>query len=59
MPARSIALWLRCEGLRRGDLFSKSDPFVVVSLDGRELGRTEVIKNNHAPTFQKPINLTY
>ncbi len=58
--SNKLALHFRCEGLADMDTFSKSDPYLVVYAkqpDGRlfETGRTETIKNNLNPQFQKSI----
>lgn len=58
---RPVLLWLRATGLRRADLLSKSDPYVVV-LDletRRELGRTETVQNSHTPSFNTPVRIVY
>ncbi|KAG8496548.1 hypothetical protein CXB51_007653 [Gossypium anomalum] len=52
---------LRCIGLESKDLFSKSDPFLVISkLVERGISipvcKTEVLKNDHNPTW-KPVFL--
>lgn len=52
-------LYLACNKLARRDgMFNKSDPFCVVSERDssgtwRELGRTEVINNNHGVHLQR------
>ncbi|CAM9580394.1 unnamed protein product [Chrysoparadoxa australica] len=57
-----VELYVSCQGLKRSDLTSKSDPFAVLSL-GRanaaglvemvEQGRTETIDNTHDPAWTK------
>jgi len=65
-----IELSLECNGLFDADVFSKSDPFVVVymragsasgSSSGRwsEIGRTEIIMNNLNPKFSKKFDIDY
>ncbi|EPS66268.1 hypothetical protein M569_08509, partial [Genlisea aurea] len=55
-------LALRCSGLESKDIFSKSDPFLVISKI-TETGvlvpicKTEVVKNNHSPRW-KPLFLS-
>ncbi len=55
----------QCEKLVKKDLFSPSDPILVVDImDGRSglfqrLGETEWIKNNANPEFQKEIEFDY
>ncbi|XP_060205368.1 protein BONZAI 1-like isoform X2 [Lycium barbarum] len=57
----TVELRLRCSELESKDLFSKSDPFLVVS-KATESGivvpicKTEVIKNDHSPNW-KPVFL--
>ncbi|KAJ8553521.1 hypothetical protein K7X08_024199 [Anisodus acutangulus] len=57
----TVELRLRCSELESKDLFSKSDPFLVVSKT-TECGivvpicKTEVIKNDHSPIW-KPVFL--
>lgn len=46
------------------DTFSKSDPIVLIyektqENQWNEIGRTEMIKNNHFPEFVTKINLKY
>ena len=54
-----VALGVSCKGLKKADLMSKSDPFVVFfildTVDNKgwvEMGRTETIKNNLDPVFK-------
>jgi len=50
-----IELFIACNDLVKRDFKSKSDPFVAVSIQNsktkqwKELGRTEVIYENHSP----------
>ena len=70
--ARSeVALVLTARNLRNRDLFSKSDPFCIVSVrdgvaarDGPEegfveVGRTEVINDTLSPEWTQQVKLTY
>lgn len=41
------------------DLLSESDPFVVLSIDGRNLGTTEVAWNNPNPDFTHTFTIPY
>ena len=60
-----IELFIACRDLVKKDANSKSDPFVVVYIkDSKtkhwmELGRTEVIYDNHFPKFTKQFRLDY
>ncbi|KAI3455153.1 hypothetical protein Pfo_011816 [Paulownia fortunei] len=51
-------LMLRCSNLESKDLFSKSDPFLVISKITESgisvpICKTEVLKNDHSPKWQK------
>lgn len=63
MCVTQIEIFLSCRNLIDRDITSKSDPLVVLYLiQGRhsiEVGRTEIIKNNHNPDFCKPIKMDY
>eukprot|EP01083_Nonionella_stella_P083738 231606_1 len=60
-----VELFIKCHDIIQLDLLSKSDPFVVVYLKSstkksfEEIGRTEVIHDNHFPEFTKPFVLDY
>uniref|UniRef100_A0A7S2SLX7 C2 domain-containing protein n=1 Tax=Rhizochromulina marina TaxID=1034831 RepID=A0A7S2SLX7_9STRA len=54
-----VELHFRCEGLKKMDFGSKSDPFCVVYIGETEVGRTEVVKNTQAPIFAKSILVDY
>ncbi|KAM3142691.1 hypothetical protein pb186bvf_005075 [Paramecium bursaria] len=63
-----IELQIHCRGLKDADLFSKSDPQVVIYLkhfvdgaykDWTLIGQTEVKKNDLNPNFQKVFVLDY
>ena len=54
-----VEISISCKGLTKKDVLSKSDPFCILYLQEghsyRELGRTEMIKDNQNPVFQKTI----
>ncbi|XP_067130751.1 copine-3-like [Centruroides vittatus] len=58
-----VELFVSCRCLIDRDATSKSDPIVVLYLNvgGRftEVGRTEIIKNNHNPDFCRSIKIDY
>lgn len=59
-----VELFLSLKDLIGKDRNSKSDPFIVVSLkqNGKsfvEIGRTEVVQDNHFPSFAKQFKLDY
>ncbi|XP_023235399.1 copine-3-like [Centruroides sculpturatus] len=58
-----VELFVSCRCLIDRDATSKSDPTVVLYLNvgGRftEVGRTEIIKNNHNPDFCRSIKIDY
>jgi len=61
-----VELYIKCLNLKNMDHFSKSDPCVVVQMDEqpprkqwKDIGRTEVIKNNLNPTFKKTFSIVY
>ncbi|KAK3608098.1 hypothetical protein CHS0354_004755 [Potamilus streckersoni] len=63
-PATLVELVVSCRNLIDADVFSKSDPMVVLFIgDGhqgwREFGRTEVIWNNLNPDFVKKFVMNY
>lgn len=55
----------RYRNLKRLDLLSKSDPFVVAYYQPfglnqwQECGRTEVVQNNRDPDFSTPVKMVY
>nr|GMD35607.1 protein BONZAI 1-like isoform X1 [Ipomoea batatas] len=58
----TVELIFRCSDLESRDLFSKSDPFIVVlkTTEGGQavpICKTEVLKNNHSPKW-KPVYLS-
>lgn len=65
IPATQVEIHVSCRDLADMDVFSKSDPFVVMYTQGvgtkewREHGRTEVIMNNLNPDFVKTFVLHY
>ena len=58
-----VEISISCKGLTKKDLLSKSDPFCILSLQEgrsyRELGRTEIVKDNQNPVFQRTIITRY
>ncbi|XP_065676704.1 LOW QUALITY PROTEIN: copine-8-like [Hydra vulgaris] len=63
-----VVIHVSCANLPNKDLFSKSDPFVVLFLETRqacgvkswvECGRTEIVNNNLNPEFFTPFTLDY
>ena len=60
-----VELFISCSDIIKKDINSKSDPFVVVYLRSssnqrfQEIGRTEVIYDNHYPAFSKQFRLDY
>eukprot|EP01084_Bolivina_argentea_P057863 105676_1 len=60
-----VELFIECRDIIKTDITSNSDPFVVVSLKSSkqnqffEIGRTEVIYDNHYPKFSKQFRLDY
>lgn len=64
-PQSEVEISISCRNLKDADLFSKSDPMVVVFVQDfgktswRELGRTETIDNNLNPDFVKKFQMTY
>lgn len=41
----------KCKGLPSADTFGKSDPYVIVKLDSKDVGRTRTITDNNDPEF--------
>nr|CAB3233484.1 copine-8-like [Phallusia mammillata] len=64
-PVMTIELTISCRNLIDADVFSKSDPMVVMYTQGigskewREFGRTEIIWNNLNPDFVKKFVVDY
>lgn len=60
---QKIELFLSCRKLKDLDVFSKSDPRVIVFVDSgkglTKVGQTEVIKNNLDPNFSTSIYVDY
>eukprot|EP01084_Bolivina_argentea_P140392 246813_1 len=60
-----VELFVQCRDLIKKDMNSKSDPFTVIYLKDTknphfmEIGRTEVIYDNHFPKFTKQFRLDY
>ncbi|XP_059800771.1 copine-9-like isoform X1 [Hypanus sabinus] len=65
VPATKIEITVSCRNLLDVDTFSKSDPVVVLFIQGigskewREYGRTEVIENTLNPDFVRKFVLDY
>ncbi|KAM7169390.1 copine-9-like [Macrochelys suwanniensis] len=65
VPATKLELSVSCRNLLDMDTFSKSDPVVVLFVQGssgkewREFGRTEVIDNTLNPDFVRKFVLDY
>ncbi|XP_066520712.1 copine-9-like [Hoplias malabaricus] len=65
VPATKIEVTVSCRGLLDMDTFSKSDPVVVLYIQGigskewREFGRTEVIDNTLNPDFVRKFVLDF
>jgi len=64
-PATFLDLHISCKELKNCDIGSKSDPFAVVYMrnstmeEWKEVGRTEVIKNNLNPNFVTAVRVQY
>ncbi|XP_067908109.1 copine-9-like isoform X4 [Heterodontus francisci] len=65
VPATKIEITVSCRNILDVDTFSKSDPVVVLFIQGigskewREYGRTEVIENTLNPDFVRKFVLDY
>mmetsp|Transcript_5176 Transcript_5176/g.9026 ORF Transcript_5176/g.9026 Transcript_5176/m.9026 type:complete len:682 (-) Transcript_5176:1507-3552(-) len=57
--ASRIQMMFSCRNLINRDTFSKSDPLLVVRMNGVEAGRTEVVRDNLNPDFIKAIEIVY
>ncbi|KAL9644301.1 hypothetical protein ABK040_005762 [Willaertia magna] len=58
-PQMKVELFISCQNLKNKDVLSKSDPCCVLYLNGKESGRTEVVKDNLNPSFNKTFVLDY
>ncbi|KAG6611232.1 copine-like protein [Phytophthora cinnamomi] len=64
-PSSVVELRFRCKGLKKSDLLSQSDPFIVLYMQEaqkrgwREIGRTETIQNTPDPTFAKSFQVDF
>lgn len=64
-PSSVVELRFRCKGLKKADLLSQSDPFLVLYLQDqnargwRELGRTETVRNTPDPSFTTAFQLDF
>ena len=59
-----VEFFLSCRSLKNMDVFSKSDPQIILSIktpsnQWAEFGRTEMIKDNLNPNFSKTFQLDY
>ncbi|KAE8911568.1 Copine-4 [Phytophthora fragariae] len=66
MPSSVVELRFRCKGLKKSDLLSQSDPFLVLYMQEaqttrgwREISRTETIQNSPDPTFAKSVQVDF
>ncbi|KAA8496500.1 Copine-4 [Porphyridium purpureum] len=56
----TLTLNFKCRALPNTDgVLSLTDAFVVVFMDGREVGRTEVVSNNLNPVFARSVQVRY
>lgn len=63
-PSSVVELRFKCRGVKKSDLTSESDPFLVVYMEEsgrtwREVGRTETVYNTPNPTFTKAFHVDY
>ncbi|RLN52691.1 hypothetical protein BBJ28_00006899 [Nothophytophthora sp. Chile5] len=64
-PSSVVELRFRCKGLKKSDLISESDPFIVLYIQEadahgwREVGRTETVRNTSTPNFTKAFQLDF
>ncbi|KYQ93593.1 phospholipid-binding protein [Tieghemostelium lacteum] len=64
-PTSKVELRFTCTKLKDLDVFSKSDPMVLVyAQDPRtqswnKIGQTEMVKNNLSPQFKTPVRMDY
>lgn len=60
-----VELFISCRNLKDKDVFSKSDPYAVLSMKKGNtnqflsLGRTETLKDNLNPNFKTSFNVDY
>ncbi|KAL9655975.1 hypothetical protein ABK040_007596 [Willaertia magna] len=59
IPQMKVELFVSCKNLMNKDLLSKSDPCCFFYLNGKEIGRTEIIKDSLNPTFNKSLLIDY
>jgi len=52
-PQSRVELHFSATNLLNMDLLSKSDPQLIIYLDGKEIGRTETIQDNLNPQWTK------
>jgi len=62
-PVSRVEVYISCTKLKKKDILSKSDPCCLMYIQSgdqwKEVGRTEALKNNPNPQFQKPIEVDY
>ncbi|CAK94291.1 unnamed protein product (macronuclear) [Paramecium tetraurelia] len=60
---QKLELFISCRGLANMDLFSKSDPFVILQIQQNhnwfDFGKTEIINDNLNPNFTKTFIIDY
>ncbi|CAD8098693.1 unnamed protein product [Paramecium primaurelia] len=60
---QKLELFISCRGLANMDLFSKSDPFVVLQIQQNknwfDIGKTEIVYDNLNPNFTKTFIIDY
>ena len=60
-----LQLFISCTNLKDVDIVGYSDPFVLVEMregseqQWRQIGKTEVVKDNLNPAFQTSFMITY
>ena len=63
LPTSTVELSVKCTDLANKDLLSKSDPLCVMYMQRNgqwfEIGRTEVIKDNLSPAWEKKFVVDY
>ena len=64
-PPNKVNIWISCKHLPNLEVFSKTDPYVIISIKEAnapkwiEIGRTEEINDNLDPEFQTMISVNY
>lgn len=63
--SKKVDIHISCRSLRDVDLFSKSDPFVIIKMKNNltgqwaTIGQTNVVKNNLNPDFKEGLTVDY